>query len=105
MKSKAFIWITILFAALAVPVRASAQKQIRYIIIDVGSLGGTFSQAWGINNNGSVVGIASLPGDIAFHAFVWRKEVIKDLKSVNPTAAADGLLNSRLASRNRKSCA
>ncbi len=88
MKSKTFIWIMILFAALASPVRLSAQKQIRYIVIDVGTLGGSFGFAYGINNKGSIVGFAFVTGDSAAHAFLWRRGVMTDLGTL---AGADPL--------------
>lgn len=67
-------------------VRLNAQEQTRYTVIDLGTLpGGTFSQAFGINNNGDVVGLSSLNGDTAFHAFLWRKGAMTDLGTLAPT--------------------
>jgi probable HAF family extracellular repeat protein len=75
-----------LFAALAVPMRLTAQGQQqqtkklpRYTVTDLGTLGGTYSAAIGVNNGGSVDGLATLPGDTAQHAFLWRNGVITDL--------------------------
>jgi probable HAF family extracellular repeat protein len=85
MKSRILMCITAmtLFAALAVPVRLAAQEQKqeppRYTVTDLGTLGGTFSLAGGINNNGLVEGFSTLSGDTAEHAFLWRKGVITDL--------------------------
>jgi probable HAF family extracellular repeat protein len=81
MKSNTLICITWTFVlgALAVPVQLPAQNQVRYTVTDLGTLGGTFSQAFSINNNGSVVGFATLPGDTALHAFLWRNGVMTDL--------------------------
>jgi probable HAF family extracellular repeat protein len=58
------------------PVRGN---HVRYTVKDLGTLGGTFSNAFGINNKGDVVGHATLKGDTALHAFLWRKEVMTDL--------------------------
>jgi probable HAF family extracellular repeat protein len=88
MKSRTLTCITTitLFAALAVPVQLTAQKQIHYTVTDLGTLGGTFSQAFGVNNKGSVVGFATLPGDTALHAFLWREGLMIDLGTLRGAA-------------------
>ncbi len=73
-----------LFAALAIPARFAAQEQQNkkpphYTVIDLGTLGGTFSDAVGINNRGSVAGFSTLPGDAVIHASLWQGGVITDL--------------------------
>lgn len=67
-----------LFAALAVPARLSAQ-QIRYTVTDLGTLGGTFSEAVGVSNRGSISGFSTLPGDSVVHGFLWQKGEMTDL--------------------------
>jgi probable HAF family extracellular repeat protein len=68
------------------PVRGN---HVRYTVKDLGTLGGTFSNAFGINNKGDVVGHATLKGDTALHAFLWRKEVMTDLGTLGgPLSAA-----------------
>src|SRR5205085_2653090 len=49
-----------LFAAAAIPVTARAQVA-QYTITDLGTLGGTRSEAYGINASGQVTGIATVP--------------------------------------------
>jgi len=61
-----------------------AQAQIggrlgSYIVRDLGTLGGTQSSAYGINNLGWATGAANLPGDQTEHAVVWRNGSITDL--------------------------
>ncbi len=76
-----------LFAALAIPVGLAAQEQQEqkaekpqhYTVTDLGTLGGTFGIAEGINNKGLVDGFATLPGDNNQHVFLWQNGVITDL--------------------------
>lgn len=85
MKSRIFTFIIAmaLFAALAVPVRHAAQEQKqdlpRYTVIDLGTLGGTYSNAYGISNTSWVSGISTLPGDTELHGFLWHNGVMIDL--------------------------
>jgi probable HAF family extracellular repeat protein len=46
---------------------------------DLGTLGGSFSQAIWVNNAGEAVGFALTAGDEEFHATVWRNGKITDL--------------------------
>jgi probable HAF family extracellular repeat protein len=50
-----------------------------YVILDLGVLTGTKSEAWGINNNNDVVGLAYLNGDAVNHAFLYRGGIMTDL--------------------------
>ncbi len=69
----------------AIPVGMAVQdlrqkeQQSRYTVTDLGTLGGTFSVAEGLNNRGWVEGLSSLAGDQSQHAFVWRNGVMSDL--------------------------
>jgi probable HAF family extracellular repeat protein len=97
MKSRTLTCFTVmtLFAALAIPLRLTGQEQQkdkkdrrRYTVTDLGTLGGTFSRAFGINNTGSVVGYSTLIENSPFrplHAFLWRKGVMTDLSTLAPT--------------------
>jgi probable HAF family extracellular repeat protein len=73
--------LLVIVAALALATAAQQQKSsnIHYTIQDLGTFGGTFSWAFGINENGSIDGFAYVAGDTAFHAFLWRKGVMNDL--------------------------
>jgi len=76
----------IVLTALAMPVRLEAQEQsaleqkpepARYAIIDLGTLGGTYSLAFGINNAGYVAGQAATPDQadgFAATAYLWTKQ-------------------------------
>jgi len=84
---------------MAIPVGMAAQGQNQqppdYVVADLGTLGGTRGEANAVSNKGSVAGDATLLGDTVKHAFLWRKELIKDLDTL-------GGPNSRAASLNEE---
>ena len=70
---------------------AQEQKQElpRYTVIDLGTLGGTFSIAGGLSNSGWVEGWSLVSGDTARHPVRWRKGVMTDLGTLGgPNADA-----------------
>ena len=71
-------------------VAALAQPQPRYTVIDLGTLGGTYSFAFGINNAGDVAGAAATPSQtdgFASTAFLWtRQNGIVDLGTLGTPA-------------------
>jgi len=88
-----------LFAALANPIRVAAQEQNqqppRYTVTDLGTLGGTFGAANALNNRGSVVGFATLPGDTEGHAFLWSKGIKSNLDTLGGPNSTAAFLNER----------
>jgi probable HAF family extracellular repeat protein len=81
MKSAALTWITriALFAVLTMPIQSNAQQQPapgplpHYVVTDLGTLGGTFSIAFGVNNAGWVGGGATLSNGNE-HPFLWSAD-------------------------------
>jgi probable HAF family extracellular repeat protein len=55
------------------------ENHSRYKVLDLGTLGGSFSQAFGVNNRGDVVGFGTTTGDASLHAFLWRDGLMTDL--------------------------
>ena len=83
----------IILGTMALPVQLAAQEsqaQLKkahphYSVTDLGTLGGSNSVPWGINDRGQVVGgsettdIDPNSGFPTFHAFLWNKGVMHDL--------------------------
>ncbi len=61
----------------------SARAQ-NYAITDLGTLGGTNSQAYSINNRGQIVGMGSLTNG-AMHAFLFQNGMMSDLGTLGGT--------------------
>ena len=57
----------------------SLKEQTRYIVTDLGTLGGTFSVGTGVNLRGQVSGKSTLPGDTQTHPFLLQNGVMRDL--------------------------
>ncbi len=57
----------------------TAIAQTTYTVTDLGTLGGTFGVATGINNKGWADGNANLPGDTKQHDFLWIEGLKIDL--------------------------
>ena len=74
--------------------RAQAQTEPAYTIIDLGTLGGTRSYAQGMNDSGQVTGYASLAGDAASHAFRYDPQTgMRDLGTLGGTNSKGFAIN------------
>jgi probable HAF family extracellular repeat protein len=62
---------------------AYAGPPVPYSISDLGTLGGTHSVAYAINERGEVVGGSGLRGDTATHSFLYRNRVMADIAPLN----------------------
>jgi probable HAF family extracellular repeat protein len=75
--------------------RSSEQKREEnislYSIIDIGTLGGSESQAWAINNLGQVVGWSYINGDLSHHAFLWNST--SGIQDLNPLGSDNSAAN------------
>jgi probable HAF family extracellular repeat protein len=55
-----------------------------YVVTDLGTLGGLFSEGYDINASGQVVGTSVTPDDEGWHAFLWSGGVMQDLGTLGP---------------------
>ena len=72
---------------------ASSSVAANYTYIDLGTLGGRDSRAFGINNFGSVVGFSALPGDLYSHAALWTTSSRTDLGTLGGAFSAAFAIN------------
>jgi probable HAF family extracellular repeat protein len=71
---------------------AIAQSPLRYQITDLGTLGGGYSYAYGIDNAGRVAGGAARPnqfGGVSQTAFLWSRGEVVDLGTLGGPTCAD----------------
>lgn len=66
-------------------------------MIDLGTLGGTVSQVFRLNNRGQVVGRSNLAGDNNHHGFFWDRGVLTDVGTFGgPNSSAFAISDSGL---------
>ena len=87
--------VTIIALAMAVLAGSAYSGTQTYSITDVGTLGGSFSTAYGINNNGQVVGASSTAGDAAVHAFLYSGGSMQDLGTLGGSASLAYAINNK----------
>jgi len=92
---------TIHVAILSMALLATANSNafaIGYTFTDLGTLGGTLSQALAINNSGQIVGSAWTTGGLSSHATVWNGTTATDLTPgiAGNSSVASGISNSGL---------
>ena len=71
---------------------AIAQSPPRYLVTDLGTLGGAYSYAYGIDNAGRVAGGSARPnqtGGVSQTAFLWHRGQIKDLGTLGGSTCPD----------------
>jgi probable HAF family extracellular repeat protein len=64
-------------------------------LVDVGTLGGVYSLANGLNSRGQVVGFSTTAGDETNHAFLWDQGVMQDLGTLGGTQSAANAINEK----------
>jgi probable HAF family extracellular repeat protein len=77
-----------LLLALAVPAQAAT-----YAITELGTLGGSFSFAYGVNDEAEVVGTSNVPGADNAHAFLYRDGRMWDLNDPADAASRGWILS------------
>lgn len=70
---------------------ANAQQHVpRYVVKNLGTLGGTLSTAFGINNQGWISGASNLAGDQNEHPFLWYQSRMIDLGTAGGPNSVSG---------------
>jgi probable HAF family extracellular repeat protein len=85
------IWLALATIFVAVP---AAARPARVTITDLGTLGGSFSQGFGINDQGTVVGLSQTASQER-HAFLWQHGVMTDLGTLGGSDSIGMAVNNR----------
>jgi len=88
---KTFILSAVLFFGLHIT-SASASAQT-YTIKDLGTLGGSYAQAHGINASGQITGASSLANNTTGHSFLYTAGTLKDIGSLGGTNSVGLAIN------------
>jgi len=79
----------VVLTALAVLMVSSPVFAQRYNVVDLGTFGGSWSQPYGINDLGQVVGYSTKGVSDYAYAFIWQNGVIQDLGIGRSSVAYD----------------
>jgi probable HAF family extracellular repeat protein len=77
--------------ALLLCLAVSVQAEVQYTITDLGTLGGSYSEAHGINDSGQVVGYSSIGNH--YHAFLYNGTTMNDLGTLGGTSSRAFAIN------------
>jgi len=64
-------------------------------MLDLGTLGGAFSEGNAINKRGQVTGWSTSAGDAETHAFLWNGSAMRDLGTMGGTGSVGHAINSK----------
>jgi len=87
--------LLIVVASISPSAQAQVPKSPRYVVVDLGTLGGTYSQSFYVTSKGVVSGQASL-ADGSWHAILWQAALKRDLGTLGGlNSSAFGSPNAR----------
>jgi len=85
-------------AKISTPAFDRAAATHKFFVTDLGTLGGTESFAYAINDSGQVVGLSRIAGDVSTHSFLYNDRRMTDLYPFNSqniqTGGPTGINNS-----------
>jgi probable HAF family extracellular repeat protein len=64
-------------------------------LVDIGTLGGTYSAGTGINDQNEIAGVSSVTGSTLNHLFLYAKGHMSDLGTVGGQSIVNALINNR----------
>src|ERR1700752_1059985 len=82
-RTKQFGSSIVILALLPLFLPHNASSQTSYTITDLGTLGGTLSEADTVNQRGAVAGISTLSGDSVLRGWVWTGGSLIDVGSLS----------------------
>jgi hypothetical protein len=87
--------VLVLLLAASVSSAEGQQAAAQYVVVRLGSLGGTMGRSNSIDDRGWVSGWWNLPGDTTHHAVLWIEGQANDLGTLPETLQARHSIRSR----------
>jgi len=87
--------LALILTTTAIVVLGTSASAASYTFTELGTLGGSSSIAYGINDSGQVVGYSYLTGNGSYHATLWNSAMATDLGTLGGSSSiANGINNS-----------